>query len=67
MVQKGIQIILETKQQQQNNKVKLLPRPTNVNPSFVFFDTIRISHAIAKQKPAPMAGPLMAAMTGSGM
>ena len=38
----------------------------NVKPMVVSFAAIRMSHAAATHMPAPMAGPLIAAMMGTG-
>eukprot|EP00965_Chrysotila_dentata_P246371 6207121-Pleurochrysis_carterae.AAC.2 len=42
------------------------PSPTKVIPSFALGAAMRTSHARAKQSPAPMAGPLIAAIIGTG-
>ena len=41
------------------------PKPTKVKPSLAASCVTRMSAAIAKQQPAPIAGPLMHAMTGT--
>ena len=42
----------------------MMPRLTKVSPNCALVEPMRMSHMLARSKPAPIAGPLTAAITG---